>query len=228
MALSEIGLIDVTGIELIDSPPLVSRADPHNLPFFDGVFDFGFTCRFAQALFPFRFVSELERTVRVGGVCVIVIEDCCDDDFSDVIKLFRQSSFVSANNRNVLEIEYESHVDVLALEGIVWGVGNVLARTNSVARTTKRITKKILVDGKSIRHTRIHLGGLVLLHPSVMGGNNHLEAVVAIKVNSGSQMKYFKLVYQRSNRQRCSVHVMDGEKIFPAKKIHVNSSWLTT
>ncbi|XP_050944046.1 uncharacterized protein LOC103495795 [Cucumis melo] len=51
VALSHIGVHDVTGIELIDSPPLVSRADPHNLPFFDHVFDLAFTAHLAEALF---------------------------------------------------------------------------------------------------------------------------------------------------------------------------------
>ncbi|KAF6170422.1 hypothetical protein GIB67_014352 [Kingdonia uniflora] len=92
------GVGDVTGVELIDSPPLVSRADPHNLPFFDGVFDLGFTAHLGEALFPTRFVSELERTVRIGGVCVIVIEECDDDEVGEIRSLFRLSSFVSARN----------------------------------------------------------------------------------------------------------------------------------
>ncbi|KAA0040462.1 Methyltransferase type 11 [Cucumis melo var. makuwa] len=64
MALSHMGVHDVTGVELIDSPPLVSRVDPHNLPFFDHVFDLAFTAHLALALFPSRFVSKMERVVR--------------------------------------------------------------------------------------------------------------------------------------------------------------------
>lgn len=58
---------DVTGIELLESLPLVRRADPHNLPFFDGAFDFAFTARFDEALFPTRFAAEMERVVREIG-----------------------------------------------------------------------------------------------------------------------------------------------------------------
>lgn len=105
MALSKMGVIDVTGIELVDSPPLVSRADPHNLPFFDGAFDLAFTAHFAEALFPFRFVYEMERTVTVGGVCVIVIEECSDDDLSEIKGLFRKSSFVSASNVSLVGLK---------------------------------------------------------------------------------------------------------------------------
>ncbi|TYK28651.1 Methyltransferase type 11 [Cucumis melo var. makuwa] len=88
MALSHMGVHDVTGVELIDSPPLVSRVDPHNLPFFDHVFDLAFTAHLALALFPSRFVSEMERAVRPNGVCVIVVEEC------EVAKLFADAGVI--------------------------------------------------------------------------------------------------------------------------------------
>ncbi|KAL5571273.1 hypothetical protein UlMin_020870 [Ulmus minor] len=96
--LSQMGVIDVTGIELIESPPLVSRADPHNLPFFDGVFDLAFSAHLAEALFPARFASEMERTVRTGGVCVIAVEECGDEEVGEIVGLFRNSKFVNAIN----------------------------------------------------------------------------------------------------------------------------------
>ncbi|GER48212.1 S-adenosyl-L-methionine-dependentmethyltransferases superfamily protein [Striga asiatica] len=68
-ALQELGVEEVTGVELVGSPPLVTRADPHNLPFFDGVFDLGLGLYLDRALFPGRFVGQMERTVRSGGVC---------------------------------------------------------------------------------------------------------------------------------------------------------------
>ncbi|KAF5205605.1 S-adenosyl-l-methionine-dependent methyltransferases superfamily protein [Thalictrum thalictroides] len=105
MALSELGVIDITGIELIDSSPLVSKADPYNLPFFDDVFDLGFSAHFAEALFPLRFISEMERTVRIGGFCVIVLEDCFDDDLNEIKRLFRRSSFVSARNVTLIGLK---------------------------------------------------------------------------------------------------------------------------
>lgn len=98
MGLSQMGVDDVTGTELVDSPPLVSRADPHNLPFFENVFDLAFTAHFAEALFPSRFVSEMERTVRPGGVCVLVVEECGGEEVKDIAGLFRRSRFVSAVN----------------------------------------------------------------------------------------------------------------------------------
>ncbi|KAL6124117.1 hypothetical protein ACLB2K_076632 [Fragaria x ananassa] len=68
MVLTQIGVADVTGVKLLESLPLISRADPHNLPFFDDVFDFAFSAMLEQTLFPSRFATEMERTVRPGGL----------------------------------------------------------------------------------------------------------------------------------------------------------------
>ncbi|XP_071701093.1 uncharacterized protein [Rutidosis leptorrhynchoides] len=102
MAMHQIGVVDVTGVEVIDSPPLVSRADPHNLPFFDSVFGLGFSVELDQALFPDRYVSEMERTVSVGGVIVVCVQVCGDDEVNDVLKLFRKSEFLGARNVTVM------------------------------------------------------------------------------------------------------------------------------
>lgn len=101
MAFRRIGVKDVTGVELIDSPPLVTRADPHNLPFFDGVFDVVFTAHLAEALYPTRFVEEMERTVRDGGVCATVVEACGGSELDQIVRLFRKSRLVKAVNLTV-------------------------------------------------------------------------------------------------------------------------------
>nr|GMD36900.1 uncharacterized protein LOC109155742 [Ipomoea batatas] len=98
MALKDLGLSDVTGIEVVDSPPLVSKADPHNLPFFDNAFDFGFSPYLDRALFPARYVEEMERVVRGGGACVVAVEECGDAEMEAVVKLFRKSKFLGAMN----------------------------------------------------------------------------------------------------------------------------------
>ena len=98
MSLKEIGIHEVTGVELVDSPPLVSRSDPHNLPFFDGVFNLGFSAHLDLALFPSRYVRELERTVRVGGTCVVCVEECGNGEVKEVMKLFTKSEFSESRN----------------------------------------------------------------------------------------------------------------------------------
>ncbi|MCL7042256.1 hypothetical protein MKW94_027998 [Papaver nudicaule] len=102
MALNQLGVTDVTGVELIESPQLVSRADPHNLPFFDGVFDLGFTAHFTEALFPYRFVYELERTIRPGGVVVLVVEECDFDELGEIKSFFKKCDFVVYHHTFVL------------------------------------------------------------------------------------------------------------------------------
>lgn len=108
MALNNLGVSDVTGVELIESLPLVTKADPHNLPFFNGSFDFAFSARFDEALFPLRFVSEMERTVN--GVCVIAVEECGDVEVMEIAGLFRNSDFVKAFNVSLIGSRWTSIV----------------------------------------------------------------------------------------------------------------------
>jgi SAM-dependent methyltransferase len=107
-ALQRLGVDDVTGVELFDSPPLVSRADPHNLPFFDDAFDFAFTARFDEALFPARFAAEMERVVRDGGVCFVLVGECGAYEVKEIVRLFRNSRFVSSSNINLIGIRMTS------------------------------------------------------------------------------------------------------------------------
>ncbi|KAL3848946.1 hypothetical protein ACJIZ3_010828 [Penstemon smallii] len=98
VALNEMGVEDVTAVELVESPPLVSRADPHNLPFFDEAFDFGFGVYLDRALFPGRYVGEIERSVRGGGECLVAVEECGAEEVEEVARLFKKSRFVDAKN----------------------------------------------------------------------------------------------------------------------------------
>ncbi|CAF2028659.1 unnamed protein product [Brassica napus] len=98
MAMNQIGLSDVTAVELVDSLPLVRRADPHNLPFFEGAFDFAFTAHLDDALFPWRVVEEMERTVRRGGFCVVAVDECGGGDVREIARLFLKSKLVDVAN----------------------------------------------------------------------------------------------------------------------------------
>ena len=102
VAFNEVGVSEVTAVEIVESPPLVSKADPHNLPFFDGVFDLGFGGAFDRALFPGRYAEEMERTVKVGGVCVVAVEECGSEVVKEVGKLFRKSELVGVKNVTLL------------------------------------------------------------------------------------------------------------------------------
>lgn len=70
-ALRAIGVADSIGMDLVASEPLVIQGDFHSQPFQDHSFDFEFSNVFDHALYPDRFVREIERTLRPGGVCVL-------------------------------------------------------------------------------------------------------------------------------------------------------------
>ncbi|KAJ4754502.1 S-adenosyl-L-methionine-dependent methyltransferases superfamily protein [Rhynchospora pubera] len=99
-SLQESGVTDVTGVDVIDYPPLVQRADPHNLPFFDGVFDLGFSDGLVGALYPIRFVGELERTVRRGGAVVLVVAREVAN-VEEVVGLFKRSKLLEVRSVNL-------------------------------------------------------------------------------------------------------------------------------
>ncbi|XP_028757556.1 uncharacterized protein LOC114751931 [Neltuma alba] len=70
-ALRRIGVSESVGIDLVPYPPLVLKGDFHDQPFKNETFDFEFSNVFDHALYPERFVGEIERTLKKGGVCVL-------------------------------------------------------------------------------------------------------------------------------------------------------------
>ncbi|KAJ6431044.1 hypothetical protein OIU84_018529 [Salix udensis] len=70
-ALRRVGVSDSVGMDLVPYPPLVVKGDFHHQPFDDGTFDFEFSNVFDHALFPDKFVGEIERTLKPGGICVL-------------------------------------------------------------------------------------------------------------------------------------------------------------
>lgn len=70
-ALRNIGVSDSIGMDLVPYPPLVLEGDFHNQPFGNNSFDFEFSNVFDHALYPKRFVAEIERTLKPGGICVL-------------------------------------------------------------------------------------------------------------------------------------------------------------
>ncbi|CAM8947621.1 unnamed protein product [Rhodiola kirilowii] len=102
-ALRRIGVNDSIGIDLVPYPPLVVRGDFHSQPFGNETFDFEFSNVFDHALYPDRFVAEIERTLKVEGVCVLHValarradKFSANDLFSlkPLVELFRRSEMV--------------------------------------------------------------------------------------------------------------------------------------
>lgn len=102
-ALRRIGVVDSVGIDLVPYPPLVVKGDFHNQPFRNESFDFEFSNVFDHALFPDKFVSEIERTLKPGGVCVLHVsisrradKYSANDLYSSdpLVQLFKRSDLV--------------------------------------------------------------------------------------------------------------------------------------
>ncbi|KAK4350617.1 hypothetical protein RND71_029930 [Anisodus tanguticus] len=70
-ALKRVGVNDSVGIDLVPYPPLVIKGDFHHQPFDDNIFDLEFSNVFDHALYPWKFVGEIERTLKPGGICVL-------------------------------------------------------------------------------------------------------------------------------------------------------------
>ncbi|KAL5552712.1 hypothetical protein UlMin_040113 [Ulmus minor] len=102
-ALRRIGVGDSVGIDLVPSPPLVVKGDFHNQPFENDTFDFEFSNVFDHALYPEKFVLEIERTLKPGGVCVLHValshradKYSANDLYSSdpLVKMFKRSDLV--------------------------------------------------------------------------------------------------------------------------------------
>ncbi|KAK8522545.1 hypothetical protein V6N13_115512 [Hibiscus sabdariffa] len=102
-ALKRVGVADAIGIDLVPFPPLVVKGDFHNQPFRNDTFDFEFSNVFDHALYPTKFVAEIERTLKPGGVCILHValsrrgdKYSANDLYSikPLSKLFRRSELV--------------------------------------------------------------------------------------------------------------------------------------
>lgn len=98
MALRQMGVEDAIGIEVVESPPLVVRGDAHHHPFPNNTFDLEFSAHLWDALFPSLFISEIERTLRSGGVAVILILSTSSLDVDQITPLFSSFQLVSTKN----------------------------------------------------------------------------------------------------------------------------------
>ncbi|ESQ34159.1 hypothetical protein EUTSA_v10009505mg [Eutrema salsugineum] len=106
-ALKRVGVTDSVGMDLVPYPPLVVKGDFHHQPFDDETFDFEFSNVFDHALYPEKFVGEIERTLRPGGLCVLhVALSTRSDKYSAndlysveaLVRLFRRSEVVHVRN----------------------------------------------------------------------------------------------------------------------------------
>lgn len=80
VALKEMGLEDVIGIDIVPHLPHVIEGDMHNLDFEDETFDFIYTNVFDHSVDPKKMMSEMERVLKVGGHIFLQCQVGIDQD----------------------------------------------------------------------------------------------------------------------------------------------------
>jgi ubiquinone/menaquinone biosynthesis C-methylase UbiE len=101
VALHEMGLENVIGIDIVPHEPLVVVGDMHNLEYEDNSFDFVHTNVLDHSIDPKKLISEVERVLRPGGIFFLQVQvGLNQDEFTefvihnpvyDVVTLFDQS-----------------------------------------------------------------------------------------------------------------------------------------
>ena len=118
-ALKELGINDVTGVDIVAHEPLVIEGDIHNLSFEDNTFDFVYTNILDHSIEPQKAISEIERVLKFDGIAFIQIQlDISQDEYTeyvvknpfyDVVALFNISYCVHIANidRNFAGMNFE-------------------------------------------------------------------------------------------------------------------------
>ena len=86
IAFQRMGHNNVVGIDLVEAPPHVIKGDMHNLPFDDNSFDVVFSNIFDHSAYPKKFISEIERVLKVDGFSYLQFQyDLNQDEFTEHI-----------------------------------------------------------------------------------------------------------------------------------------------
>ena len=85
IALKNMGVGDVIGIDICDFPPLTIKGDIHDLEYDDNTFDLEFSNIFDHSLYPDKFISEVERTLKLNGHFILHLQiDVAQDKYTEI------------------------------------------------------------------------------------------------------------------------------------------------
>ena len=85
VALENLGVKQVIGIDLHEFKPYTLKGDIHNLNYEDETFDLEFTNIFDHSLYPEKFSSEIYRTLKKDGIFILHIQTRMGDKYTEVI-----------------------------------------------------------------------------------------------------------------------------------------------
>ena len=119
IALREMGVESVVGIDIVENLPHVVKGDMHNLDFGNETFDFVYTNILDHSIYPEKLFSEVERVLKFDGIFHLQIQLGLDQDkyteyivknpFYDVVSLAKKSYCIGINqfNRNFAGMNFE-------------------------------------------------------------------------------------------------------------------------
>jgi len=118
-AFIQLGIKNVMGIDLVACPPHVIEGDMHKLSFADETFDIVYSNIFDHSTNPAKFVSEIERVLKINGFAFMQFQLGIDQDeyteyiienpFHDILTLFNVSycHHINSIERNFAGMNFE-------------------------------------------------------------------------------------------------------------------------
>lgn len=115
VALQELGVQNVIGIDLHEFKPYTIKGDIHDLSFADSSFDFVFSNILDHSLYPEKFVSEAFRVLKPNGVFVLHYQfDTQQDMYTEVI-LKDESYLLQLFHNFILLSQKNIHSGIIAM-----------------------------------------------------------------------------------------------------------------
>jgi ubiquinone/menaquinone biosynthesis C-methylase UbiE len=109
--------MDPIGIDIVPNEPYVIYGDIHDLKYENETFDFSYTNVFDHSIYPSKFISEIERVLKISGHVLIQLQiNKRIDKYSEneiynarnVIDLFKNSICIKQKKiGNTLGMNYE-------------------------------------------------------------------------------------------------------------------------
>lgn len=118
LALKELGLEDIIGIDLHEFLPYTIKGDIHNLNYPNNTFDFEFSNIFDHSIYPDKFINEIERTLKLNGIIIFHLQlNINQDEYTEIIiknlnsfkSLFKKCKIISERqiNTGIIAMNYE-------------------------------------------------------------------------------------------------------------------------
>lgn len=226
LALKEIGVDDAIGVDLVPSPPLVVKGDMHRLPFEQHSFDFEFSNAFDHALFPAMFASEVERTLKPGGILVLHLAlKQRPDKYSanelikidPVLYLFKKFEVVHVQEVDAFGLDFEVVLRKRSSQGIEGGIevkrcSSSKAKDDIIENAEPLIIEEPLKPWITLKKNAENIKYLPSFR-DISKYQRHIYIDVGARSYSSSIGSWFVKKYPKQN-QEFSIYAVEADKSF--------------